>query len=526
MDRSNSLSSDTLSGSRSGSSAPFPYQTRLLERTSSRSGAQSLSRSNSQSSTFSLLTNTTGSSVASVASVAPRRWTSTHRVTSSLDAMRGRREDRIREALPEEELCSNSEKSGSETLAISRVEPSEDYNFTARNHPLPSISMSFGKETHMTPKHLKRQTMPAPIIASALSPNSTGIPVEAGSPSSATPQRIRIPVPESPSGPASWRSHLRETGSSSPTKAIFTPSTSSRVQRSQTVEVTCPSPVLPKLERSTPAPWKSEATKATPKVVPEAATVPNVESIHVSSNHQQLAKHSSTSSLVTPTTTPAPPTSSVMSPTPYRSSYMASKKASSFDPLSAGGSRRRLGSHLPRIASGDVEDSWITEQNFAEKTEERSTRRVERTKLRDHRFVVAIQEKRLKPSGVLTNNGVAGLPGRISLKAPSQDPSPTSGSRFFGGSWADKQRHLLQAYEYLCHVGEAQQWIEGCLGEELECGVVELEDALQNGVILARLVRVFQGDAVVKKIYEVRTEVLLPPCSWEFKKLLGWKQEI
>jgi Ras GTPase-activating-like protein IQGAP2/3 len=205
---------------------------------------------------------------------------------------------------------------------------------------------------------------------------------------------------------------------------------------------------------------------------------------------------------------------------------MTSKKASSFDPLSAGGSRRRLGSHLPRIASGDVEDSWTTEQNLAEKTEERSTHRVERTKLRDRRFVVAIQEKRLTPSGVLTNNGVAGLPGRISLKAPSQDPSPTSGSRFFGGSWADKQRHLLQAYEYLCHVGEAQQWIEGCLGEELECGVVELEDALQNGVILARLVRVFQGDAVVKRIFEVRTEVILPPCFREFKKLLGWKQEI
>jgi len=522
MDRSNTLS-DTLSGSRSGSSAPFPYQTRLLERTSSRSGAQSLSRSNSQSSTFSLLTNTTGSSVASVASVAPRRWTSTHRVTSSLDAMRGRREDRIREALPEEQLCSSPEKSGFETLANPHVEPSEDSKLTAHNRP---ISISFGKETHTTPKHLKRQTMPAPIIASALSPNSTGIPVEAGSSSSATPQRIRIPVPESPSGPASWRSHLRDTGSSSPTKATFTPSTSNRVQRSQTVEVNCPSPVLPKLERSTPAPWKFEATKVTSKVVLEEPTVPNVESIHVSSNHQRLAKHSSTSSLVTPTTTPASPASSIMSPTPYRSSYMTSKKASSFDPLSAGGSRRRLGSHLPRIASGDVEDSWTPEQNLAEKTEERSTHRVERTKLRDRRFVVAIQEKRLTPSGVLTNNGVAGLPGRISLKAPSQDPSPNSGSRFFGGSWADKQRHLLQAYEYLCHVGEAQQWIEGCLGEELECGVVELEDALQNGVILARLVRVFQGDAVVKRIYEVRTEVILPHCLREFKKLLGWKQEI
>lgn len=185
---------------------------------------------------------------------------------------------------------------------------------------------------------------------------------------------------------------------------------------------------------------------------------------------------------------------------------MANKKASSFDTLSAGGSRRKLGSHLPRIASGDGDDSWVAEQKAEKKVEEpqTQTRRPDRTRLRDRRFAAEIQEKRLTPSGVLTGNGVAGLPGRVSLKAPGLDPSPTPASRFLGGSWADKQRHLLQAYEYLCHVGEAQQWIEGCLGEELDCGVVELEDGLQNGVVLAKLVRVFQGEAVVKRIFEVR----------------------
>jgi hypothetical protein len=61
---------------------------------------------------------------------------------------------------------------------------------------------------------------------------------------------------------------------------------------------------------------------------------------------------------------------------------------------------------------------------------------------------------------------------------------------------------LIQAYEYLCHVGEAQQWIEGCLNEELDFGVVEMEDGLRNGVVLAKLTRVFRPSAV-KKIYDV-----------------------
>ncbi|TFK43549.1 hypothetical protein BDQ12DRAFT_595944 [Crucibulum laeve] len=97
---------------------------------------------------------------------------------------------------------------------------------------------------------------------------------------------------------------------------------------------------------------------------------------------------------------------------------------------------------------------------------------------------------------------VAGLPGRIQLKAPSAPSSPMPSARLIGGNWADKQRHLIQAYEYLCHVGEAQQWVEGCLGEELEFGVVEMEDGLRNGVVLAKLVRAFEGEAAVKRIYE------------------------
>ena len=81
--------------------------------------------------------------------------------------------------------------------------------------------------------------------------------------------------------------------------------------------------------------------------------------------------------------------------------------------------------------------------------------------------------------------------------------TPLPSTRLTRGLWADVQRHLIQAYEYLCHVGEAKEWIEGCLGEELPFGVVEMEEQLRNGVVLAKLVRVFMGEGAVRKIYEV-----------------------
>ena len=67
----------------------------------------------------------------------------------------------------------------------------------------------------------------------------------------------------------------------------------------------------------------------------------------------------------------------------------------------------------------------------------------------------------------------------------------------------DRQRHALAAYEYLCHVGEAQQWIEGCLQENTKLAVTEIEEGLRDGVVLASLARHFQGDAVVKRIWTV-----------------------
>ena len=41
------------------------------------------------------------------------------------------------------------------------------------------------------------------------------------------------------------------------------------------------------------------------------------------------------------------------------------------------------------------------------------------------------------------------------------------------------------------------------MGQELGWGVVEMDERLRDGVVLAKLVRVFQGEHAVRKIYEV-----------------------
>lgn len=88
-------------------------------------------------------------------------------------------------------------------------------------------------------------------------------------------------------------------------------------------------------------------------------------------------------------------------------------------------------------------------------------------------------------------------------------PAPLPSRRLQNSNWMDRQRHDLAAYEYLCHVGEAQQWIEGCLEEDLAFGVTEMEEGLRDGVVLAKLARVYEGEEVVKRIWTVRFSGLL-----------------
>lgn len=88
---------------------------------------------------------------------------------------------------------------------------------------------------------------------------------------------------------------------------------------------------------------------------------------------------------------------------------------------------------------------------------------------------------------------VTGLTGRLKLQKISEN---TLNSR----NWMDKQRQYLQAYEYLCHVGEAKEWIEGCLKKSIPA-VVDLEEGLRNGVVLAELARTFMP-ALVPRIFD------------------------
>ncbi|KAI0327762.1 hypothetical protein GY45DRAFT_1256320 [Cubamyces sp. BRFM 1775] len=195
---------------------------------------------------------------------------------------------------------------------------------------------------------------------------------------------------------------------------------------------------------------------------------------------------------------------------------MAKKRG--LDHLGTGQSVRRL----ERIASGDAPDDWpgstIQRDEPPPPSPERLSRREDRLyRTRDwgqsspeRRSAPQLpSEPRIEPKpelvipSVMNADDVVGIPRRKRLlrdTIPSNSPLPSS--RLTRGLWADVQRHLIQAYEYLCHVGEAKEWIEGCLGEELPFGVVEMEEQLRNGVILAKLVRVFQGDAAVRRIYE------------------------
>lgn len=61
----------------------------------------------------------------------------------------------------------------------------------------------------------------------------------------------------------------------------------------------------------------------------------------------------------------------------------------------------------------------------------------------------------------------------------------------------EKQRQFLQAYEYLCHIGEAKEWIEDVIHNTLP-PIVQLEEALRDGVTLAEIVQAFYPDQQIR----------------------------
>lgn len=491
MERSNSTMSNVSIGG-SGSAGPFAYQTRLLERTSSRASAGSLSRSNSLSGSGILNTNTGTPSVT-------RRWAPSHRIGSSVDATRGKWEDRIKEASADNSGNSidylKTDTSIGGPLSSGKLSPGASH---PPSEPRPTTFLpSRASHLQKTPTRLKRQTMPEPIIASPLSPNSTGVTVQGDSP--LLPDKSSV----------SLRIYLPPTYHSPSTSSTSTPVPTHIGSRSASPLFPHPSNI-PNSSVLCQTPREKYPVLGSPRVsndlnsndessIAPATTRRRHRSLYgTSSDVHPSCRNIFDASLRNPETKLAPDrhqgsialsSSSAMSLPVYRSSYMANKRYG--EELSAG---RRLGRHLPRIASGDVEET--TEKKSLE--EDRPGRPLDRGLRRDLSLSPdKFRRSELIASSVPSGDNVVGLPGRIQLKAPTSTPLPS-----YRGLWADTQRHLIQAYEYLCHVGEAQQWIEGCLGEELGFGVVEMEDRLRNGVVLAKLIRVFQGGNAVKKIYE------------------------
>ncbi|CAJ2500174.1 Uu.00g030270.m01.CDS01 [Anthostomella pinea] len=93
---------------------------------------------------------------------------------------------------------------------------------------------------------------------------------------------------------------------------------------------------------------------------------------------------------------------------------------------------------------------------------------------------------------------VVGLRGRRRLQRTGDAPGSRNGLRsdrygFEGRNWMDKQRQFLQAYEYLCHIGEAKEWIEDIIHRQIP-PIVELEQALRDGVTLAEVVEALNPD--------------------------------
>ena len=531
MEQSDSSASRSpVRSGRPASSVGFAYQARLLERGSTHTG--SLSRSGSVSTINSL---TTGSSTSTPSTISRRP---THRIGSSIDAVRGKWEERVRAETVSDEKDLPSPVAESHALD-SRSSRTLSHRFPVSSSsetspPLSRVQTSSDTVVLQTPAYMKRHTIPAPIIASPLSPNATGVTVTNPDPprtstnassTTDTAYRIRLP-PSAPSpsissvsGPLAVLGERRIDSQPAPIPVR---------SRARTVD-----DVPSKVAGSSPTARKDESPPW--RISPSRNDLPKSRRIRPTSVYEDLLTNSgqadprqSSSSLREPSTArprdlpfsgvgnllpqassfhSSSTPSSVMHPAPYKSSYMSSKKASTYgENLIVG---QKLGRHLPRIASGDADDDWVADDDTLIQREEEEARK-ERQKWREQRLERRTAIKHRGSRETLTPNavnpdGVAGIPGRLKLSrdiAPSTPTSSLPTTRLSRGLWADTQRHHIQAYEYLCHVGEAQQWIEGCLGEELGFGIVDMEESLRNGVVLAKLVRVFQGGAVVRKIYE------------------------
>ncbi|KAG6336614.1 hypothetical protein ID866_2490, partial [Astraeus odoratus] len=416
---------------------------------------------------------------------ATRRWVPTHRAGSSVDVVRGKWEERARaEAALEGRRPVSPSKELSRSSSISSA--SRVSTPPALLESLPSsrdASIRTDESSpQRTPLYLKRQTLPAHITAVPLSPNTTDVSgVKLHTITTFYHHFLFRFKREHPFAVASLQYPRQLSvhsfcGAAGLDKVI------------PTVFIVIVSAIEYVLETTCPTGCTNNISS------PETHFIACLDLAEIPSQSSEQLLYGVSSS---PSTSLQ---SSVMSPTPYRSSYMLNKKTSMYGQL--GG--RRLGRHLPRIASGDGDENWEDENVNVESSKVKPSNSLDEMYSRHHGVPLSPVALEGVVHSVNSADDVAGIPGRLRLSRDklSAPTSPMSTSRWTRGLWADTQRHLLQAYEYLCHVGEAQQWIEGCLGEELGFGVVEMEDRLRNGVALARLARAFQGERVVRRIYE------------------------
>jgi Ras GTPase-activating-like protein IQGAP2/3 len=124
---------------------------------------------------------------------------------------------------------------------------------------------------------------------------------------------------------------------------------------------------------------------------------------------------------------------------------------------------------------------------------------------------------------------VVGLHGRRRLQRNDSTRAKKSQSGWAGTAWMDQQRQYLAAYEYLCHIGEAKEWMEDVMQKPIP-PIVQLEEALRNGVILAELVqalfperklRIFRGPNLTFRhsdniaiFFRLLEEIELPDLFW------------
>ncbi|KAK7634528.1 hypothetical protein IWX49DRAFT_35853 [Phyllosticta citricarpa] len=92
---------------------------------------------------------------------------------------------------------------------------------------------------------------------------------------------------------------------------------------------------------------------------------------------------------------------------------------------------------------------------------------------------------------------VVGMHGRRRLQRGTSVRGKRPQSGWAMRTWMDQQRQFLQAYEYLCHIGEAKQWIEDIIDKQLP-PVVQLEEALRDGVTLAEIVQAMHPERPVR----------------------------